>query len=144
MRFEPAAAAERLVEGAARWVDAYRSWEHAVKVGDRVRVRMERKLLGATGGLSVARFEAVCGRRSPRSVAEAQEKASAIRARPVVEVIVAERDLAVTAADATVLAARIVLAEASKVLLGYGTAGPRLVGRSRVELRRLARLPARP
>ena len=125
-------------------MDAYRSWEHAVKVRDRVRVRMERKLLGAAGGLSVARFEAVCVRRSPRSVAEAREKASAIRARPVLEVIVAEQDRAIAAADATVLAARIVLAEESKVVLGYGTAGPRLVGRSRAEIRRLARLPARP
>jgi hypothetical protein len=90
----------------------------------------------------VARFEAVCRRRSVRSVAEAEQKASAIRAKAGVEAAVGERVRALAAAGADVLAARIALAEASKVLLGYGTAGPRLVGRSRAELRRLARLPA--
>jgi hypothetical protein len=135
-------ATERLAEGATRWEDAYRSWEQAVDVRGRVVTRMERKLLAATGGLSVVRFEAVCRRRSVRSVAEAQRKASAIRTRPVVDGVVAERDRAVAAADAAVLVARVVLAEASKALLDYGTAGPRLAGRSRVELRRLARLPA--
>jgi len=135
-------AAERLAEAAAGWEDAYRRWEHAVGVRDRVVARMDRKLLVATGGLSVARFEAVCRRRSVRSVAEAEQKASAIRAKAGVEAAVAERVRAVTAADAAVLATRIVLAEASKIVLGYGTTGPRLVGRSRAELRRLARLPA--
>ncbi len=136
-------ATERLAEGAAGWEDAYRSWERAVEVRDRVAARMDRKLLAATGGLSVARFEAVCRRRSVRSVVEAERKASAIQAKAAVEVAVAERDRSLAEAGAVVLAARIVLAEASKVILGYGTAGPRLVGRSRAELRLLARLPAR-
>jgi hypothetical protein len=135
-------AAERVAEAAARWEDAYRSLEQAVDSRDRVAARMDRKLLVATGGLSVARFEAVCRRRSVRSVAEAEQKASAIRAKAGVEAAVGERVRALAAAGADVLAARIALAEASKVLLGYGTAGPRLVGRSRAELRRLARLPA--
>ena len=133
---------QRVVEVAASWEDAYRSWEHAVDSRDRVAARMDRKLLVATGGLSVARFEAVCRRRSVRSVAEAEQKASAIRAKAEVEAAVAERDRALAAAGAAVLAARIVLAEASKDVLGYGTTGPRLVGRDRAELRRLARLPA--
>ncbi len=136
-------AVEQLAEEAARWEDAYRSWERATEVRDQVAVRMERKLRVAAGGLSVARFDAVCRRRSVRSVAEAQQKASAIRATADVEAAAAERDCAVAAADATVLAALIVLAEASKAVLDCGTAGPRLVGRSRAELLRLARLPAR-
>jgi hypothetical protein len=103
---------------------------------------MERKLLAATGGLSVARFEAVCRRRSVRSVIEAKQKAAAIRARPAVEAAVSERDRRIAAADAAVLSARVVLAEASKIVLGYGTAGPPLVGRRREELRRFARRPA--
>jgi len=135
-------AADELAGAAAVWEDAYRSWEHAVDSRDRVMARMDRKVLVATGGLSVTRFEAVCRRRSVRSVAEAQQKASAIRARAGVEATVAERDRAITAADAAVLASRIVLAEVSKVVLGYGTAGPRLVGRSRADLHRFARLPA--
>lgn len=138
------AAMQRLVDGSAAWGDAYRGWEQAVAARDRVGERMDRRLLVATGGLSVTRFEAVCRRRSVRSVVEAERKAAAIRARAGVEAAVAERDRAVAAADAAVLAARIVLAEASKVVLGYGIAGPGLVGRSRAELRRLARLPARP
>jgi len=137
------AAADQLAEGAVRWEDAYRGWVRAVEARDRVAGRMERKVTGVTGGLSVARFEAVCRRRSVRSVVEAEQKASAIRARPAVEATVAERDRAVAAADAAVLAARVVLAEASKVILGYGNAGPRLVGRSPVDLRRLARQPRR-
>ncbi len=136
-------AIEQLAEGAARWEDAYRRWEGAVGVRDGVAARMEGRLLVATGGLSVARFEAVCRRRSVRSVVEATQKAAAIRSRAGVEAAVAERDRDVAAADAAVLAARVVLAEASKVILGYGAAGPRLVGRSLADLRRLARLPVR-
>jgi hypothetical protein len=137
------AATERLAEGAARWEDAYRRWEHAVDARGRVMERMDRKLLVATGGLSVTRFEAVCHRWSVRSVAEAEQKAAAIQAKATVEAAAAERDRALAEVDAAVLAARIVLAGASKVVLGYGTAGPHLVGRSPAELRRFARLPAR-
>ncbi len=143
MRVQVVAAAEQLVEGAARWEDAYRSWERAGEVRERVTADMGRKLLVATGGLSAARFEAVCRRRSVRSVTEAQQKASAIRAKPAFEVALAERDCVLAAADGDVQAAQVVLAEASKVILGYGNAGPRLVGHSHAEVRRLARLPAR-
>lgn len=143
MRAELVVAADQLVEGAARWQDARQNWEGAFEVRDRVMARMERKLMEATDGLSVSRFEAVCRRRSVRSVVEARQKASAIRAMPAVETIVAERNRAVAAADQAVLAARVAVAEASKVLLGYGTVGPRLVGRCPADLRRLARLPAR-
>ena len=143
MQARLAEAVEQLAEGAARWEDAYRSWERAVEVHDQVAARMERKLRVATGGLSVARFEAICRRRSVRSVVEAQQKASAIHAKADMEAAVAERDRAMAVADATVLAARIVLAGASKVVLGCGTAGPRLVGRAPAELECLARLPAR-
>lgn len=143
MRAGLVAVADQLAEGASRWEGAHRSWERAVDVQDRVTARMERNLLAATSGLSVARFEEVCRRRSVRSVVEAQQKAAAIRARPAVEAAVAERDREVASAGAAVLAARVVLAEASKVILGYGAAGPPLVGRSRADLRRFARLPAR-
>ena len=61
-------AAEQLAEGASRWEDAYRSWERAVEARDQFATRMERELQVATGGLSLARFEAVCRRRSVRSV----------------------------------------------------------------------------
>ncbi len=142
-RADLVAVADQLAEEAARWEDAYRDWERAVKVRDRVAARMERKLLAATGGLSVARFAAACRRRSVRSVVEAEEKASAIQAKPAVEVVIAERDRSLAEAGAAVLAARIILAEATKAVLGYGTAGPRLVGLNRAELRRLARHPSR-
>ena len=140
---ELVAVAERLADGAACWKQAFRSWERTVEVRHRVAARSERKVLEATGGLSVARFEAVCRRRSVRSVVEAQQKASAIRTRPSIEAAVAERDRAVAAADAAVLTARVALAEASKVILGYGTAGCGLVGRSPAEVRRLSRRPGR-
>ncbi len=74
-----------------------------------------------------------------RSVDEAEGKAAAIQAEATVEVGVAERDRVLAEADGAMLAARI--PGARKVVLGYGTAGPRLVGRNRAELRRPARLP---
>jgi hypothetical protein len=102
---------DRLAEEAARWQDAYWNWERAVKVRDRVAARMDRKLLAATGGVSVARFAAVCRRRSVRSVVEAERKASPIQAKPAVEVAMAERDRSLAGAGAgagaAVLAARL-------------------------------------
>ncbi len=143
LRAELEAAVEVVVEEAARWEDAYGTWRQAVKVRDRVAERMDRRVTIATGGLSVARWQAVCQRRSVRSVVEAKQKALAIRSRPAVETAIIERHCALVSEDAIVLVARVVLAERSKVMLGYGTAVYRLVDQSAAELRRLARCPPR-
>ena len=91
---------------------------------------MDRKVMRATSGLSVARFGAVCRRHCIRTVKDETQKAWAIRARPGVEAAVAARDDARAVADADVLAARLALAEQTKVMLRFDTLGHRRVGRA--------------
>jgi len=135
------AAVEQIADADERWRHAYDDWQRAVRVRDRLCERMERRVANATGGLSVARWEAVCRRRSFQTVEDAKRKARAIRARPAVEAAIAERDLVLAAEDAKVLAARIALAEASKAMARYGTLGADMIGQTAAELRRLARQP---
>ena len=98
----------------------------------------------ATGGLSVARWEALCRRRRARTIEDARAKARAIRARSAVEEAVAERDGVLADAAAKVLAARVDVAEATKTVLRFGSPGADMVGQGASELRRFARRPAAP
>ncbi len=141
VRDEVRAAAVQMTDAAEGWRLAYGDWQRAVKARDRLCQQMERRVTNATGGLSVARFEAVCRRRSFHDVEAAKAKAWAIRARPAVEAAVAERDRVLDSEDAKVLVARITLAKASKTMARYGTLGLDMIGQSAPELRRLARLP---
>jgi hypothetical protein len=141
VRVDVVAVVELVAADAARWEDAYRDWRQAVEIRDRVANRMDRLVMAATGGLSLARWEAVCRRRCIRSITDAQQKARAIRDRPSVTAAVADRDRAVAVEDARVLTARVVLADASTTLVSRGTAGAGMVGRTGLELRRLARRP---
>jgi hypothetical protein len=144
IRAELEAAVGRIVEAAQCWQAAFEAWQGAVRVRDRLVERADRKVSQATGGLSVARWEAVCRRRCLHTVADATAKARAIRARPAVLSAVAARDRTLRAADASVLAARVELAEQSKLLSGFGTAGAALVGMGVAELAHLARRPRLP
>ena len=130
MRAERTAAVDLLAEEAARWKDVYRSWRRAVDTREREGERMDRQVMRAAGGLSVARFEAVCRRHCIRTVKDETQKARAIRARPAVEAAAAARDQARAVADADVLAARIALANQSKVMLRFGMVGHRMVGQT--------------
>jgi hypothetical protein len=141
MRAELRAAGDLIVKVADEWKGAYREWQRAVKVRDRAAERMDRRVRQATGGLSVARWEAVCRRRCFHTVEDAKQKARAIRTRPAVEAAVAAQDRALAVEDAKVLAVRIALAELSKTMSRFGTVGGRMVGQSPAELRRLARRP---
>lgn len=114
VRDEVLEAVGEIVEVAGRWRRSYDDWQRALKDRDRVAERMERRVTKATGGLSAARFEVACRRRSFHDIDDAQRKARAIRARPAVEAAVAERDRVIADADARVLAARIDLAHATK------------------------------
>lgn len=128
-----------IAEVAAAWQLAYGRWEQALEARHAAVERAERRIRRATGGRSVARWEAVCRRRTIHTVDEAKDKALALRARPAVAAAVGERDRLVAAADTVVLAARIELAAASRALSRYGTVGACLVGVTSAELARLAR-----
>ena len=141
VREEIRAAAEQLTDAAEHWRLAYDDWQRAIRVRDTVAKRMDRRVTKTTGGLSVARFEATCRRRFFHDIEDAKAKARAIRARPAVEAAIAERDRVVAVEDAKVLAARIAVAEASKVVVRYGALGADTIGQSASELRRLAHQP---
>ncbi len=144
MRDGARAAAEEIAEAAEKWRRAYDDWQRALKARERLCAQMERRVAKATGGLSVARWEALCRRRRARTVEDARAKARAIRARPAVEVAVAERLGVLADADAKVLVARAELAEATKTVLRFGSLGADMVGQRASELRRFARRPAAP
>jgi len=141
VRDEVREAVEQIADAGERWRRAYDDWLVAVTERDRLAGRMERRVREAAGGLSVARFEVACRRRYFHDVEDARRKAVALRARPAVTAAVAERDRVLAAADAKVVAARMVLAEASNAMAGYGTVGLDMIGVSAPELRRLARRP---
>ena len=141
VRDEVREAVEVLADAAERWRHAYDDWQRAIKVRNRLCERMDRQVTNATGGLSVARFDAVCRRRSFHDVEDAKAKARAIRARPAVKAVIAERDRVRAAEDAKVLAARITLAETTKTMARYGPLGADMIGQSAPELARLARRP---
>jgi len=141
VRDELLEAVEEIVEVAGRWRRAYEGWQRAAKRRDRLAERMERRVTNATGGLSVARWEVLCRRRSFRTVEDAKAKARAIRARSAVEAAAAERDRVIADADAKVRSARIDLAHASKAVARYGSTGLDMIGQSALTLRRFSRLP---
>ena len=118
-----------------------RRWEAAVGARERAIDRAERALLRATGGLSLHRFEQVCRRSRIRTVADAVQVATAVRARSRVEAAQAELDRTRAAHDAAVLAARTALAEVAAELNALGHLGETLAGVGSEELRRLARRP---
>jgi len=141
VRDEVREAVEQIADAGEGWRHAYDDWQATVTERDRLAGRMEHRVKEATGGLSVARFEVACRRRYFHDVQDAKRKAAALRPRPAVTAAVAERDRVLTAADAKVVAARMVLAEESKAMAGYGSVGLDMIGVSALELRRLARRP---
>jgi hypothetical protein len=141
VRDEVRKAVEKIADAGEGWRRAYDNWQKAVRERNRLAGRMERRVKEATGGLSVAAFEVACRRRYFHDVKDAKSKAAAIRARPAVTAAVAERDRLLAGADAKVVAARMVLAEESKAMAGYGTVGLDMTGLGAPELRRLARRP---
>jgi hypothetical protein len=136
-------AGERLAAEAARWRAAYDGWQGAVKQSELRLVRAELKVLGSTGGLGLAKWRAACRRKRIATVQDARLKAKALRARPAVEEALAEHARVRAEGDALVLLAKLVLAEATKRLASCGSLGAELTGLSPVQLRRLARRPAR-
>jgi hypothetical protein len=130
-----------LVEAARRWREAYQVWESAVRRKKALVSRYEAMVLAATGGLGLVRWRAACGRRRALTVADAKLRARALRARPAVELAVAERAKALAEEEMTVAAAREALRSASEELALFGHLGATAGGTELAELRRLARRP---
>ena len=136
-------AGERLAADVAYWEAAYEAWQASVGEREIALVRADRGVMAATGGLGVTRWRAACRRRRISTVDDARLRANALRARPAVERALAERDRALAEGDQSVLVARLALTEACKRLVFYGPLGSQLSGLGVVELRRLAKTPAK-
>lgn len=133
--------AEGLAGEADRWTAAYEAWQQATRLRGRKIAQAERRVMAATEGLGLHRWEAACRRTRIFTAADAKLKARAIRARSVVMAAMAERDRVNSEHDAAVLDARLKLAEVSKVIGSRGTIGAALTGLEPADLRRLARRP---
>jgi hypothetical protein len=140
-RTETRAAVDALTEVGACWRRAYQAWQQALEQRDRVISRAERRVLRATGGLGLGKWEAACQRRRINTMEEASIVARAVRARPEVRLAVEEADRLRAVEDEAVLAARLWLTEATKQMLGYGTIGRQITGLTPAELHQLARRP---
>ena len=138
-----AVVAGELVEAARRWREAYRAWQSAVRRQEALVSRYDAMVLAATGGLGPVRWRAACRHRRALTVADAKLRARALRARPAVEVAVAERERALAEQEVAVAGAREVLRRASEELALFGHLGAAAGGTELVELRRLARRPRR-
>jgi hypothetical protein len=138
VRVEIAMLAERMVEEADRWAAAHEAWHAAVRARIREVARAERRLVDATGGLGLRRWQIACRRRRIITVNDAQLRSRAVRARPATEATLAERDRVVARMDASLATAGTELAMRSAQLLSYGRLGVSLSGMTARELVRLA------
>ena len=124
-------------------VDAWREScdRHTVAsaVSERLMARADRRVLEATGGLGLARWESACSRRRILTSADAKLRARSVRARPAVEAAVADRDrlrVELGSKDGLALAD---LAATSNDLLNAGLLAQRLAGTTAEQLRHLIR-----
>ena len=135
--------AGELAEAARRWREAYQAWQSAMRRREELVSRYDAMVLAATGGLGLVRWRAACQRRRVLTVADAKLRARALRARPAVELAVAERGKVLAEQEAAVAGAREALRSASKELAAFGHLGAAAGGTELAELRRLARRPRR-
>ena len=133
------ASAEELANDADRWRAAYEGWLRAGSVRKRKVKEAERKLVAATGGLGLARWEAACQRQRIVTVDDGRLRARAVRGRPGVEAALTARERVVAEQDKAVLAARSELAKASRQMARYGEIGASVLGLSTAGVLRLCR-----
>lgn len=120
------------------WVSAHTAWLAAVRRRRQATDRAQRRVVAATGGLGLARWEARCRRRRIRSAADAVAVAAAVRARPSVEAAVAAQAAVVAEHDEAVRRTQLALAAASQRVLAHGGLPVGLCGVDAGRLRRLA------
>jgi hypothetical protein len=142
VRAEVALVCDQMAEDAESWLGAHRHWKLACSRRDEDVLRARERVVAATGGLGLGRWQAALRRRRFRTIEDAKLKAKALRARPAVEAALAELDSIVSHHDAEVSAAVSRLGQCSERVISYGNLAAVVTGMPIAELRRLVRLAA--
>jgi hypothetical protein len=129
-----------MAEDAESWHEAHREWKLACSRRDEDVLRARERVLVATGGLGLGRWQAALRRRRFRTIEDAKIKAKALRARSAVEAALAELDSIVSDRGAEVSAAASRLGQCSERVTSYGNLAGIVTGMPIAELRGLARL----
>jgi hypothetical protein len=128
-----------MAEDAESWHGAHREWKLACSRRDEDVLRARERVVAATGGLGLGRWQAVLRRRRFRTIEDAKLKAKALRSRPAVEAELANLDRITSDSDAEVSAAALRLGKCSVQITLYGKLAAILTGVPLTELRRLSR-----
>jgi hypothetical protein len=131
---------DRMAEDAQSWHEAHRDWKLARSRRDEQVQRARERVVAATGGLGLDRWQAALRRRRFRTIEDAKLKAKALRARPAVESALAEVDSIVSDRGSEVSAAASWLGHCSERMVLYGKLAAVITGTPIAELRGLARL----
>jgi hypothetical protein len=140
VRAEVALVCDRMAEDAESWHEARRDWQLACSRRDEQVLRAQERVIGATGGLGLDRWQAALRRRRFRTIEDAKLKAKALRTRLAVEVALAELDTIASDRDAEVSAAASRLGDCSERIASYGKLAAIVTGVPMAELHRLTRL----
>jgi hypothetical protein len=128
-----------MAEDAESWHEAHRDWKLACSRRDEQLLRARERVVAATGGLGLGRWQAALLRRRFRTIEDAKLKAKSLRARPAVAAALAELDRIVSDRDGEVLAAASRLGTCSERVTSYGNLAAIVTGMPIAELHRLAR-----
>jgi hypothetical protein len=129
-----------MAEDAESWHEAHRDGKLACSRRDEQVLRARERVVAATGGLGLGRWQAALRRRRFRTIEDAKLKAKALRARPAVEAARAELDRIVSDRGAEVSAAASRLGQCSERVTSYGKLAAVVTGMPIAELRGLAHL----
>ena len=131
---------DRMAVDAESWHEAHRDWKLACSRRDEQVLRARERVVAATGGLGLGRWQAALRRLRFRTIEDAKLKAKALRARPAVEAALAELNSIVSDGDAEVSAVASRLAKCSERVTSYGNLAAIVTGMPIAELHGLARL----
>jgi hypothetical protein len=129
-----------MAEDAESWHEAHRDWKLARSRRDEEVLRARERVVAATGGLGLDRWQAALRRRRFRTIEDAKIKAKALRVQPAVEAALAELDSIVSDRGVEVSAAASQLGQCSVRVNTYGNLAAVVTGIPVAELRGLARL----
>jgi hypothetical protein len=129
-----------MAEDAESWHEAHRDWKLACSRRDDQVLRARERVVAATGGLGLGRWQAALRRRRFRTIEDAKLKAKALRARPAVEAALTELNSIVSDRGAQVSAAASRLGKCSERVTSYGNLAAVVTGMPISELRGFARL----
>jgi hypothetical protein len=138
MRHETERVLAELTANVQGWVEARAALATALQFRDAADRRTARRVLDATGGLGLRRWEADARRRGVATAAEALRHARALRIAPAVQAAIDEQQRSLEDAGRAVTIARAAVATAAAALVAYGPIGATAAGVTPVELTRLA------